>query len=129
MATKKADKVKKDVRIDFKDIKWVIDNLTKDHMKVYDADPPNEAQIIDAINNMVEVGCKVGVKFDTYSGKGILATAIFDVGGYENSGYAISARGTDVHDALGILVFKFFTVAQSDLSLWDYGKDEGFKRG
>ena len=116
-------------RIDFKKVVWVIDNLTKDHMTVYDKNPPTDEEIVDAINNLCEEGASVSIKFDHYSGKGVLSTATFSLTGYTNTGYAISARGVDAKDSLGILCFKYFTVAQRDLSLWDYGKDEGFKRG
>lgn len=120
---------KKHDKIDFKKIKFVIDNLTKDHMKAFDANPPAPVDILDGIHNLAEEGASVSVKFDHWSGKGYLASATFNMTNYQNSGYAISARGSDVTDALGILLYKYFTVAERDLSLWDYGKEEGFTRG
>ena len=134
MATKKPQRKKEDVslrgeRIDFKNIVWVIDNLTKDHMKAHDESPHPAEDLLDGLHNLAESGAKIGFKFDSYSGAGYLMTATFDVSGFHNSGYAISARGTDFSDCASILLYKFYNVANGDLSLWDYGKEEGFKRG
>lgn len=127
--TKNKKSVSRGERIDFKKIVWVIDNLTKDHMKQHDDKPATPQEITEGVFMLAEEGAKVSFKFDTYSGKGYLMTATFDTTGHTNSGYAISARGVDFSDCASILLYKYFTVAERDLSLWDYGKDEGFQRG
>lgn len=122
-------KEKKFERIDFKSIKFVFDNLSSEQMKAFDDNPPTLEEIFKGVLQLVDQGAKISIKYDSYSGRGYLATATFDLTGFVNSGYAISARGSDIEDCLGILCFKYFNAASEELAQWDTGKDEGFRRG
>lgn len=129
MAKKRTPAIQKYQRLDFKEITFVIDNLTKEQMTDYDQNLPAPDQLLNDLNSFAEEGAKVSIKFDSYNGGGYLATATFDLKGFHNAGYAISARGNDVLDAIGILAYKYFKIAERDLSLWDYGKEDGYRRG
>jgi len=111
MSRKKKTQVE---RVDFSTILWCIDNLTTEQMSAHDKKPLSGDELLHKIHELVEADFKVTVKFDTYSG-GYMCTAICDVVGSRNEALAISSRGDDITDALSILMYKYFDVAETDL--------------
>lgn len=100
--------------IDYKKWIWVIDNLSKDQMSAHDSNPPSAETIILSLNTFIEDGFKVTCKWDSYN-KCFQAQAVCGETGYNNSGLCISARSDDAADALSILHYKYFFVAERDL--------------
>lgn len=115
MAKKPTSNEKNHDKIPYKDWVWVIDNLTKEQMTLHDATPPNAENIIDGLHGLLEAGFKITLKEDSYN-KCWQCNAVCDETGYRNSGLAISARSDDTEDALSILMYKYFVVAEGDLT-------------
>lgn len=116
-------------KIPFGDIQFVFNNLSKSQLAEYDKVAIEATQLIDALCDFAEEGGKIGMKFDDYTGAGYVCTVTFDTSGYTNAGLAMSARGADVKDALGILYYKYFVVASRDINAWAYSEGEDMLRG
>lgn len=112
--------------IDYKKWVWVIDNLSKDQMHHHDESPPASDTILLALNTFVEDGFKISVKWDDYN-KCFQANAVCDKTGYQNSGLCLSARSDDAADAMSILYYKYFFVAERDLRGFADEKPKGLR--
>jgi hypothetical protein len=101
-------------KIDFNDWIWCIDNLSKSQLELFDSEVDKWVGDISYFNAMIEDGFQITVKHDNYNNCK-QASGICQFKGYDNSGLAISARSDDAEDALGILFFKYFKLADRDL--------------
>lgn len=115
-------KKKKRTKIPYDKIQYVFNNLSKSELDEFDQSPHANLNVVDLsseLQRLVEKGFKVAIKWDTYRGNGIQITATCDETDYPSSGYATSARSSDVRDALSILIYKIAVLADYDLSSFD----------
>lgn len=99
-------------------LKWVVNNLDSDQLAEYDGLVSLGdflSGVMDWVSEAVDNGFTVSIKFDDYSGcpQATLISKNKDRADYL---YAVSARGDDVNDALGLVMFKFERVCLGDLS-------------
>lgn len=123
MARKKPQSTEK---IDYTNIVWCIDNLSKDQLDLHDAKPYNSEEMIDLLHKLVEQGFAIGMKPDSYTGNMQISAVCYDANA-RNAGLAISARSDDLADMTSILLWKFFVVAEGDLRPFADKKPKGVR--
>ena len=101
-------------RTPFDDVVWCMDNLSTAQLKQHDDKPYTPEEVIEGFNRLVEMGFKISIKTDDYTGNKMIS-AVCDEVGKDNAGLALSARSEDVEDMSSILLWKFFNVAEGDL--------------
>jgi len=102
-------------KLPFGDLKWVMNNLTTEQLSDMDKRAYTGDEVIGLVQRLVEDRWQISVKWDDYSG-GIQVTAIMPYKNLPNAGYAFSGRSDDILDAMTIVVYKYFVVADGNLS-------------
>lgn len=100
--------------IDYKNWNWALNNLPQEALDHFDESPPTPDEIMIGLHRLQESGFKITSGYDDYS-KCWIMKATCGTQGFHNSGIAISARGNDFEDCAGLLIYKYFTVAQESL--------------
>lgn len=108
-------KEQKATPIDFKAIVWVLNNLTETELEEMDGSGVSMGDVLDGIYEMIEDGWKVSIRHDDYSDSPMVSAVNLD-GNNLNGGFGMSSRSSELGDALKILYWKFFKVANRDLS-------------
>jgi hypothetical protein len=114
-------------KIDYKEWIWCIDNLSKAQLEAYDEASEHTSEYFDKMTVLIEDGFSCTTKRDYYNNC-ILVSAVNDYTGFHNSGLCLSARSDSAPDAWGILLYKYFIVAERDLRPFADSKPN-FKRG
>lgn len=104
-----------DGKVAFQNVQWVFNNLSQSQVEEYDNSPLPYPDVMEGLHQLVEMGFKISVKWDSYSDCP-MATAVCNESGKVNNGLATSARGEDFGDCLALLVHKILIVAQGDLT-------------
>lgn len=101
---------------DYKNAKWVLNNLDDKQLAVMDSTPFDVERYLDWVAHLVDNGCELKLTWDTWSGcyQGNVFGAFL---GFKNTGYGISARSDDFTDVIKILWFKFEYLCEGDLTL------------
>lgn len=106
---------KKKEQVSFDDIVWVINNLPPKDLEVIDDMELDIEHINNFLTEIVENGFSVSFKWDDYSDCHSI-TLICREKGFNNTGYAFSARGEDFKHCVAIAMYKYFEVAKENLS-------------
>jgi len=112
---KKGSEVKDHAPIAFKDIVWLVNNLSREQLAEVDKTEVSLSDVNVFMSEEIENGAKISFKFDDYSSCAQVSMIYIDAG-YENSGFALSARGADFHHCMCILMYKFHVVCEGALS-------------
>lgn len=119
MATKpkSAEKSKKREKfLDWKNTKWVLNNLDDEQLAVLDSTPFDTARYMDWFSHLVDNGIELKIGYDNWS-ECYQATITGAYNGFVNTGYACSARSDDgFEDCIKILWFKFEYLCNGDMS-------------
>lgn len=119
----KANKVSSKVKIPFADIQWLVNNLNAKDLANAESLEIGLSEIDNFMTQEIENGAQFSFKFDDYSDCP-QASMFFGTEGYENSGYALSARGKSFVHCMTILMFKFHEICQGKLyELGQYSQD------
>jgi len=100
---------------DYKNAKWVLNNLNDDQLAEMDTMPFDVGRYLDWCAHLVDNGCEVKLTWDSYSNcyQGNVFGAWL---GFTNTGHGISARSDDFEDIIKILWFKFEYLCEGDLT-------------
>lgn len=101
-------------KVPYTDISYVINNLPPKDLKVVDDMDVTTEHINNFLEETIENGGSFKFSWDFYSDCPQL-TLTFGLKGFDNSGYAVSARGKDFEHCVKILMYKYFEVAQGAL--------------
>lgn len=132
MATKKVDKKttgKRKKFVDWKNTRWVLNNLDDEQIAIIDATDFDTGRYMDWFSHLIDNGMKLTMDYDDWS-ECYQATLLGAWDGYPNTGYAVSARSDDgFEDCVKILWGKYEFIAQGDLAAcYEKPKKRG-KRG
>lgn len=102
-------------KIHWNDIKYVINNLPPKDLEIVNNSTVDVDTIDDFLTEQIEVGGHFKFTYDYTYGDCPNASLVFYFDGYPNSGYGLSARGTDFIHCMSILMYKFHSVAKGEL--------------
>lgn len=101
-------------KVDYKEIVWVINNLPDDLLDDHDNNPQSAEDLFGMLDQLVEDGFSISVKWDTYSDCPMVSAVCYNADA-TNASLGISARGDSFSDAFSIVCYKYFVMAQRDL--------------
>lgn len=101
--------------LDWKDTRWVLNNLDEEQLVQMDNTPFDVARYMDWISHLVDMGIEVKLGWDDFS-RCYVGTLMGSWVGYVNTGYAVSARSDSFEDIIKILWFKFEYLCDADMS-------------
>lgn len=114
---------------DWKNTKWVLNNLDDEQIAKIDAAEFDTGRYLDWLSYLVDNGMEIKLGYDDWS-KCYQATITGAWENFLNTGYAVSARSDEgFEDALKILWGKFEFIAQGDLAACYEKKPKRSKRG
>ena len=106
---------KKPSRIPFEKVTWVINNLTQKDLDIVDDMDVGLEHIQAFFDEQIDCGGQFSFKHDYYSDCPQLSLMFLETGNH-HTGYALSARGADFTHCAKIIMYKFYEVAQGDLT-------------
>lgn len=98
---------------------FVVNNLDKGELLDYDSIASEDGfqpMLMDWMQEAVEAGNRFSLKWDD-RGQAPFCTMIPSDVDDPNYGYAVSGRGNDITDAIGVVWYKFEKIAQGNLSV------------
>lgn len=107
-------KPKNHTPIDFKEIIWVINNLPSKDMEIVENMEFGVVELNNFFTEMSENGFTMKFSWDDYSDCQKMIFMCLE-SGWENSGFAFSARGKDFEHCARICCYKFYEVAKGRL--------------
>lgn len=114
--TKKDEPKKREKFADWKNTKWVLNNLDDEQLAAIDSMEFDTGRYLDWLAHLVDNGMELKLGWDSYSNC-YQATLTGAWKGYPNTGYAVSARSDeDFEDCVKILWGKYEFIAQGDLA-------------
>jgi hypothetical protein len=102
-------------KIAWQDITYVINNLPPKDLDIIDDGYTPPISVSDFLTQEIESGGTVKFQYDYAWGDCPNVSLVYYRDGFNNSGFGISARGSDFDHAMAILMYKFFEVAQGRL--------------
>jgi len=115
-ATDKPAKPKKREKFqDFKNTKWVLNNLDDTQLLLMDNTEFDMSRSLEWIERLVDDGMEFKFTFDTWSSC-YQANVFGAFLGFKNTGYAVSARSDTFEDVIKILWFKIEYLCEGDLT-------------
>lgn len=114
MARKKSGN-KQPEKLPFGKVTWVLNNLSAEELADMDTRDWDGDYIMSAVQRMVEQLWSLSAKWDFYS-ETVQITAMMNYKNQPNAGMAFSGRSDDLLDAYRIIVYKFYVVADGNLS-------------
>lgn len=102
-------------KINWNDIVYVINNLPPKDMEIIDNGYTPPISTSDFFTQEIESGATVKLQYDYNWGDCPNLSLVYYHDGFNNSGYGISARGSDYDHCVKILMYKFFEVANGRL--------------
>lgn len=115
--------------LDFKDYKWVLNNLSDQEFAALDALDFDAERFMESVELLIDKhGLELKMGWDAYS-ECFMVSLQGSWLGYPNTGYCVAARSESVLDALKILWFKYEVVAGGDLASVYHEPQKQKKRG
>lgn len=100
-------------RVAFGAMQFVDVRLTQTETEAYDQNRLTEEEQLDALQELVFEGYKVSVVRDVDHDCFICSLSMNDPD-HDNGGYVLVTRGADVRDALGLTLYKHYTILVRD---------------
>lgn len=108
------EKVSREKIDDFRNLRWVLNNLSDTEIVQMDATAFDSERFADFMEVLVDNGFDVKLTWDVYSST-YQISAMGAWKHYPNTNYAVSARGLDIFDAWKAIWFKIDFIAGWDL--------------
>lgn len=102
-------------RINWNEIQWVINNLPQKDLEIVEKMEITHVEINNFLSELIESGFSIKFEWDFYSDCPKLILACYEKG-FDNTGYAFSARGADFQHCVSIAMYKYFEVAHGCLN-------------
>lgn len=114
-AMAKPTQKKREKFADYKNSKWVLNNLDDVQLALMDSTPFDIERYLDWCAHLVDNGCEVKLTWDTWSNC-YLGNVFGTFLGFPNTGYGVSARSDNFADIIKILWFKYEYLCEGDLA-------------
>lgn len=104
---------------DYKNSRWVLNNLDENQLAKMDATDFDMSRGLEWFEKLVDEGMEIKFTFDRYS-ECYQANLFGAWEGWKNTGYGVSARSNTFEDIVKILWFKYEFLCEGDLpSAWE----------
>lgn len=125
---KSAKPKKREKFLDFKNSKWVLNNLDETQLLLMDNTEFDMSRGLEWFEKLVDDGMEVKFTYDIWSNcyQGNIFGAF---NGFKNAGYGCSARSDSFEDIVKILWFKYEYLCEGDLEQAYEEKPRGKRRG